>query len=327
MPYGPAWLAVSAGAAAIPGPEPLVTVILLRLVEVAGLVLLVWGTRELAKRIGRDPDDALVLVVANPLVLVHGIGGGHNDLLLVALLIAALALTLDGRKLLALAMVGLAAGIKVPAIIVAGHIGWTGLFSPGAMRSLPRRVVAAGIAVTLATAVLLASGLLTDLGTGWWEAINVGEKARSFLAPATWAGLLFGDPELFHGVFRLGSFIAGGVILLLGMRYGVALAPGLALLVLGLFGPIVHPWYLLWGLPLVGVALAGKPALWFTGGTAIATLLCHPGDSELLFALARVDPVLIVLGVGIALAFLNPFRCVREAETSAELVSARAAPA
>jgi hypothetical protein len=316
VPYGPSWLAASALASRVPGPQPHATVAVLKLYAVAALALLAWGSRALAARLGRDRDDALVLAAANPLVLVHGIGGGHNDLLLVAMLVAALALAADRRHVLALFVVGLAAGVKVPAILVAGHIGWTGMLGADTLRSLPRRVVAAGLATGAAFAVLALSGLVTGLGFGWVEALDVGERARSFLAPATWAGLIVGDPEIFHPAFRVGSVILAAAILLTGRRWGVAVAPGLALLALGLLGPIVHPWYLLWSIPLIAVELGGRPARWLIAGTAAATLLCHPGDSELLFALARVDPTLIVLGVVVALVLLDPFGCQEDVARS-----------
>jgi hypothetical protein len=313
VPYGPSWLAVAAVAAEAPGPQPHTSVMILKLYQVGGLVLLAWGARVLASRLGRDPDDALVLAVANPIVLVHGIGGGHNDLLLVALVVGALALAADRRHLLALVLVGLAAGIKVPAILVAGHIGWVGMIGSDTLRSLPRRALAAALATGVSLAVLALTGVVTGLGFGWVGALDVGERARSFLAPATWAGLPFGEPELFHGAFRVASVVLAGAILLTGRRWGIAMAPGLALLALGLLGPIVHPWYLLWGLPLVAIAMAGAPAKWLLGATAAATLLCHPGDSELLFALARVDPVLIVGAVCLALVLLDPSRCQADA--------------
>ena len=76
-----------------------------------GVLLLGWGLLRLAPVPGR----ALWLGVANPLVLVHLVSGGHNDALMVGLLVAGLAVA--PRALLpAAALVTLAALVKVPAL-------------------------------------------------------------------------------------------------------------------------------------------------------------------------------------------------------------------
>jgi peptide/nickel transport system permease protein len=47
----------------------------------------------LARRLGRDPAAAVALVALNPLVLVYGVGGVHNDVLFMALLLGGALLT------------------------------------------------------------------------------------------------------------------------------------------------------------------------------------------------------------------------------------------
>ncbi len=67
-----------------------------------GTILLVW---QCARLLGRDPVAAIVLVGLNPIVLVWGLGGDHNDFLMVFfimlgfyLLLLAQARTSGGRK-------------------------------------------------------------------------------------------------------------------------------------------------------------------------------------------------------------------------------------
>ncbi len=82
-------------------------------------------TVALAKKLGRDPAKALAFVMLNPLVLVYGIGGVHNDVFFMALLLAgALLITSDreilgGGTLAAAAAVKLSAGLAIP-ILIAG---------------------------------------------------------------------------------------------------------------------------------------------------------------------------------------------------------------
>src|SRR5205807_7119540 len=48
-----------------------------------GLVWLVWRC---AERLGRPPVSAVIWVGLNPVLLVYGVGGGHNDLIMLFLL-------------------------------------------------------------------------------------------------------------------------------------------------------------------------------------------------------------------------------------------------
>src|ERR1700684_962520 len=59
-----------------------------------GTVLLVW---KCAKLLGRDPIAAIVLVGLNPVVLVWGLGGDHNDFLMVFCIVLGFYLLLRAR--------------------------------------------------------------------------------------------------------------------------------------------------------------------------------------------------------------------------------------
>jgi hypothetical protein len=92
-PYGPVFLRVASWL--VPGQHVVTAVLLLRLLTVVGLVLLAWGVH----RLSADSARGLWLAVANPLVLLHGVGGAHNDLLMAGLLAAGLAVATTGRPL------------------------------------------------------------------------------------------------------------------------------------------------------------------------------------------------------------------------------------
>jgi hypothetical protein len=59
-----------------------------------GCVALVWRC---AERLGRAPLPAAMWVGLNPVWLAYGIGGGHNDVIMLALTLAGVALLLGGR--------------------------------------------------------------------------------------------------------------------------------------------------------------------------------------------------------------------------------------
>ena len=81
-----------------------------------GTLALVAGT---ARALGRSRRIALVLVGLNPLVLVYGIGGAHQEPLMLLGAVGAVALALRGRDATAGAAVLLAAGFKPSAVLLA----------------------------------------------------------------------------------------------------------------------------------------------------------------------------------------------------------------
>ena len=75
-------------------------------------VALVWNSARLR---GLNPARAAALVALNPLVVVYGVGGGHNDLLMLALLMAGVYALLGHRHRAAGAFPVLAAAVKLTA--------------------------------------------------------------------------------------------------------------------------------------------------------------------------------------------------------------------
>ncbi len=70
---------------------------LLRLCMLPGLALLIWAAPRVARHVGADGAVALWICVLNPLVIVHLMGGVHNEMLMVGLMMAGIALTFGGR--------------------------------------------------------------------------------------------------------------------------------------------------------------------------------------------------------------------------------------
>jgi hypothetical protein len=64
------------------------------LVGSAGTLWLVWRC---ARARGYEPAWALLAVGANPLYIIYGLGGAHNDLLMLMAMMAAVSLTFSGR--------------------------------------------------------------------------------------------------------------------------------------------------------------------------------------------------------------------------------------
>ncbi|TML25537.1 MAG: DUF2029 domain-containing protein, partial [Actinobacteria bacterium] len=112
-PYGPAFTLLTYPLAGLGVPAAYWT---LRAVTVAaslGALALVWRA---AERWGRPPLPAVLLVGLNPLVLVYGIGGGHNDAFVVLGLAAGAAALAAGRPARGAAALVVAGAVKLSAL-------------------------------------------------------------------------------------------------------------------------------------------------------------------------------------------------------------------
>jgi hypothetical protein len=133
-------------------------------------VALVWHAARLR---GVDPVKATALVGLNPLVVIYGVGGGHNDLLMLAAMMAGVVLLLQHRERSGAASLMIATGIKLTA----------GLMLPFALagtgRPLTRsrrRDVLLGAGVTGA---VIGAGAFALFGSGLIRLIATVHQAQS----------------------------------------------------------------------------------------------------------------------------------------------------
>ena len=71
---------------------------LLRLCMLPGLALLIWAAPKVARHVGASGAAALWICVLNPLVIIHLMGGVHNEMLMVGLMMAGIALSFRGHQ-------------------------------------------------------------------------------------------------------------------------------------------------------------------------------------------------------------------------------------
>ena len=96
-PYGPLFIIIAKSVAWLIGNNIIAGVLVMRLALLPGLALLVWALPELTRRLGGRVPVALWVAVANPMMVINMIGGGHNDLLVVGFLAAGALLALRGQ--------------------------------------------------------------------------------------------------------------------------------------------------------------------------------------------------------------------------------------
>ncbi|MFE6132068.1 polyprenol phosphomannose-dependent alpha 1,6 mannosyltransferase MptB [Streptomyces sp. NPDC056437] len=114
-PYGPLFLACATVINDLSHTEVSAGVIGMRLVALLGVAGMVFCLPVLARHCGADPATAIWLGALNPLVLLHLVGGAHNDAIMLGLLGAGLVAALGRWPVLAVVLVTLAALVKAPA--------------------------------------------------------------------------------------------------------------------------------------------------------------------------------------------------------------------
>ncbi|NUO92690.1 MAG: polyprenol phosphomannose-dependent alpha 1,6 mannosyltransferase MptB, partial [Dermatophilaceae bacterium] len=210
-PYGPVWLLLARAVASLSG-ELWVALLLLRLLAVAGVVVLAWAVPDVAGRLGWSPVRAVWLGVATPLVGAHFVGGAHNDALMVAAVLGGLALALRGRLVLACVVVAIGAMVKVTAVIALPFVAilWAHQAAGHAVRHAPHHpphsdrephetaygwggVVRAGLLTLLAAGVPMAlGGVLTGLGFAWLNPASTPGKNEQWTSLPTSFGIAVG---------------------------------------------------------------------------------------------------------------------------------------
>ncbi len=314
-PYGPLFLFLDGSIAKITGHNQLLTVMVLRLLEVLAVALMAWSLPRLARAINRDPGEAIVLGAMNPLVLLTLIGGAHNDASMAALLVTGIMFAAKRRPILALVFCSMAMAIKAPAGLGLVYVAWTWLGPNVSFRKKLRPILTACV---VAMVVLLVSTFLAGFGFGWVRNLATPGTVRSWAAPATGAGLALA--ALAHAVgWHVGTSTMISVTRLIGFATAVASAIwlllqadrrgwirslALSLLLFVVLGPVVQPWYLVWGLILMATVYQGREHFWFLLLSITSPFLGLPGGRQLLAGLVHANLAVWAGALAILLATL-----------------------
>ena len=283
-PYGPVFIMLAKGIAAVAGENMILGVILMRLAVLPGLVLLVAALPGLVGHLGGRIPVALWLTVASPMFVIHLVGGVHNDLLLVGLVAAGSLLVLERRPVAGIAVVTFAMAIKATAGLVLPFLVliWAArMHGPRWMRIVKAAAAGAGVSVL----VFAVCSVIAGVGLGWLPALYAPSMIVNWLSWPTGAGLivhwlanlLFDVPyTAFIVVTR-----AIGAILLVVFAYRQWMASrdghpdalrraGLVLFAAAVLAPATLPWYFSWCLALlamvpwsrVWLAVAAFTSIW-----------------------------------------------------------------
>jgi alpha-1,6-mannosyltransferase len=226
-----------------------------------GTVALVWHAARLR---GVDPVKAVALVGLNPLTFLYGVGGGHNDLLMLLPLLAGIYLLLAKRERSGGAMIVTAAAIKITAALPLAFA----IASGGGRRARNRRrelVTGAGAAAAAFSALgfaVFGSGPLHMLVTvGQVQSEGDWHSIPGFISTRLGLGTLG----------HVTSYVLGAVFVIVLVRLLRAVwegrmdwivASGWSAAALLVTASSLLPWYVAWLMPLA--ALGGDRRLWKT---------------------------------------------------------------
>jgi Glycosyltransferase family 87 len=270
--YGPLFTALSYPLAPLSIPANVFAYKAIAAVASLAVVALVWNGARLR---GINPVKATVLVGLNPLVVVYGVGGGHNDLLMLVPVLAGVVLLLQRRGRLGAGSMVIGVGVKLTA----------GLLFPfalagarGPLLSTRRRDLLIGAGITGA---LL--GILTVIlfGAGPLHLPATIEKVQG--KGSNWQSI----PGFIGTRLGLGP-VGSPVALILGGLFVVVLAwllwrvwqgkldwiagSGWAALALLVSAASLLPWYVAWLMPLA--ALGRDRALWKASLVLTGVIVC-----------------------------------------------------
>ncbi|MFZ0226942.1 MAG: alpha-(1-_6)-mannopyranosyltransferase A, partial [Mycobacterium sp.] len=260
-PYGPAFIMIARLITMLVGNHVIVGTMLLRLCMLPGLALLIWATPRVARHLGANVPIALWICALNPLVIIHLMGGVHNEMLMVGLMVAGIALTFERHHVAGVAMVAVGVAVKATAGIALPFLVWVWmrhLHDRRGYRPLRAFTAAAGTSVLIFVAVFAVLSRVAGVGLGWLTALAGSVKIINWLSlPTATANLIHAIGGLFFSVNFYGLLqvtrAAGIVIIavalpLLWWRFrhddrqaltGIAWA----MLVVVLFAPAALPWY------------------------------------------------------------------------------------
>jgi hypothetical protein len=245
--YGPLFTVMTYPLAKLSAGVGLWTIKVITALASVGCVALV---ADCARRLGRSPTAAAAFVGLNPVLLVYGVGGAHNDIIMMLLGVTGVALMLRSRE-----------GLGTAAVVAGGAIkASVGILLPFmflAARDRIRAVV--GIVVSGAVMLAIAVAAFQSEALGVFRVLRQQQRLVSDDAIPNQLARGLGGPGVTSDVrlvSRLLLIAAIGWLLFLVWRRGYdwIAASGWALIASVVASSWMLGWYVLWPLPFAAIA-------------------------------------------------------------------------
>lgn len=300
-PYGPLHLWLGEGITRLVGENVTAGVFLYKLVSLAGFAMIVWSVPRIATALGGNPNLALWLGVANPVMTLHLIGGMHNESIMVGLVCVGVLCALNRRFALGVVLVSLSVSLKATAVFALPFMVW--MATRAVQRpdhSLPRRMwnfVVSGTWMTaLSVAVVALVTYLSGSSWGWVSQISGNSKVINPLAfPSLLAGLVSPAASLVNEDFSYNAFLGvarsvSQILMLLGLVtvwwlfrrtdrdavIGITAAYAVAVV----FNAVTLPWYYTSLIALVGTFNPDQRIVRWTTGLSVLIACSFTGSGN-----------------------------------------------
>jgi hypothetical protein len=293
--YGPAFTAVSAGVTSLTS-SPASTVFGFKALAAAAGVLTMLVTVAAARRAAPERVAfAAALVGWNPVIVFHGVAGGHNDALVGLAVAAAVLLVLVRREMLATVALTVGTLVKISAAVPLLVAAVAFVFRRPQGRRVVELLKHAGVAVLVALPFVIPFMQAEDPTLGTLELTS----RQGWLAPSRFvlvtlrgaANAIGGEVagDVVSVVVRLAFPLAFVWVLVVLLRHLIRARDGLdTVVVLGAMGwaslislmvsPVLLPWYVAWLIPLAWILprTARGGAVLISVALAITELVAEP---------------------------------------------------
>jgi hypothetical protein len=292
-PYGPVAVLAARSAVEIGGHGQVGAINVYRVIVWIAVVMAAIGIGMIAVGNGLSAAVAIAIGIGNPIMILHVIGGVHNDALMFGFLALGLAAAQRDRKKLAVALITAATAVKLPAAVGLLYLGWCWR---GAVATWRERIVSTVAVFASAIGAITVGCLLVGLGPGWITALTSTGKVNDTYSPTTKIGFSIAEILNAIGLNVDGQILASGVralgllatavvafvMLMRSPRVGYIKATGVMLVVYVVLGPVIWPWYLVTGFALLAACGLGRyrpsylivciAASWFVWPTSVVSM-------------------------------------------------------
>jgi hypothetical protein len=222
----------------------------LKIVTAVASLALVWLVWWCAKRLGLPPVASAALVGLNPILLAYGVGGAHNDIVMLALAVAGVALVLREREGLGAGAVVAGAAVKSSVVVILPMLVL-------GVRDRVRALLGAVLSIALVGVVAL-----VGFGThafGLLKVLRDQQRLVSIDAIPNQVAKLLGEPGVTSDVRLLARIgVIGSFALLAWLvwrrRTDWITASGWLMFALVFFSTWLLGWYVLWPLPFAALS-------------------------------------------------------------------------
>lgn len=313
-PYGPLHLWIGEGITTIFGDNVTAGVYAFKFLSLIGFIAIMWAVPQIATALGVDPNLALWLGVANPIMVFHLIGGMHNEAIMVGLVTVGLYLTVASTTqrsqtktkvggiylgfFLGVLLVAIAMALKATAALILPFMVWIVVNHQAQLgkNRLSAFLIAAIIGALETVGILAVITWASGASWGWIAALTGNSKVINPLSfPSFVAGIVGEAGRIGNEQYDFNSFLSTArstslVVIACGFvfcwwyfRNRPVTGAMWAYLITFTFNSVTLPWYYASVLPLAAIMTTSDTfkRLATTGSVVVTLAFTGSGNHQL----------------------------------------------